>query len=218
MKLDSKKLRLILIGGLILATLAFFGIAFFGLSVLDSKSRSLVNLKTQSQTAYSQLSNLVQSKKEVEKYAYFKSVAQTVIPNDKNQAQAVLEINQMANDSGISIQSITFPASTLGVGAATTAATTPKDATSPSATSSALTQAKPVVGIPGLYSLALTITPESGKDVSTAQQVTFAKMLDFLKRIENNRHTAQISQVSIQPASDSQALSFTLVINIFIKP
>lgn len=217
MKLDSKKLRLVLIAGLILSTIAFFGVAFYGLSVLDGKSRSLVNLKVQSQAGYNQLANLVQSKKEVEKYAYFKSVAQTVIPNDKNQAQAVLEINQMASDSGISIQSITFPASTLGTGAA---AATPaqKDATSASAAQAALTQAKPVTGIPGLYSLELTITPESGKDVSADQQVTYAKMLDFLKRIENNRHTAQISQVSIQPASDSTALSFTLVINIFIKP
>jgi hypothetical protein len=218
MKLDSKTLRLILIGGLGLSVIAFFGIAIFGLSVLNSKSRSLVDLKVQSQSAYNQLSNLVQSKKEVEKYAYFKTVAKTVIPSDKNQAQAVLEINQMANDSGISIQSITFPASTLGVGAAATAATTQKDATSTTASQTVLTQAKPVAGIPGLYSLALTITPESGKNVSTAQQVTYPKMLDFLKRIENNRHTAQISQVNIQPASDSQALSFTLVINIFIKP
>ena len=219
MKLDSKKLRLVLIASLILATVAFFGVAFYGLSVLDGKSQSLVNLKVQSQAGYNQLANLVQSKKDVEKYAYFKSVAQTVIPNDKNQAQAVLEINQMAIDSGISIQSITFPASTLGTGvAATTATTTQKDATSSSAAQNVLTQAKPVAGIPGLYSLELTITPESGKDVSADRQVTYAKMLDFLGRIENNRHTAQISTVSIQPASDSQALSFTLVINIFIKP
>jgi hypothetical protein len=215
MKLNSKTLRLVLIGGLAFSVAAFFGIAFFGLSVLNSKSRSLVDLKIQSQSSYDQLSNLVQSKKEVEKYAYFKTVARTVIPNDKNQAQAILEINQMANDSQISIQSITFPASTLGAGAASAA--TPKDATSTTA-QSALTQAKPVAGIPGLYSLALTITPEGGKDVASAQQVTYSKMLDFLRRIEQNRHTAQISQVNIQPASDSQALSFTLVINIFIKP
>ena len=216
MKLDSKKLRLVLISSLILATLAFFGVAFYGLSVLGGKSRSLVNLKVQSQAGYNQLANLVQSKKDVEKYAYFKSVAQTVIPNDKNQAQAVLEINQMANASGISIQSITFPASTLGTGAAVTTPTQ-KDATSASP-ATALTQAKPVTGIPGLYSLELTITPESGKDVPADQQVTYAKMLDFLKRIENNRHTAQISAVSIQPASDNSSLSFTLVINVFIKP
>jgi hypothetical protein len=218
MKLTSKNLRLILIGSLVALTVAFFAITIFGLSVLSSKSQSLVNLKAQSQTAYTQLSNLVQSKKDVEKYAYFKTVAQTVIPNDKNQAQAVLEINQMASDSGIAIQSITFPASTLGGNTGSLSSTATATSAASASTQSALTQAKPVPGTPGLYSLELTITPETGKDVPAAQQVTYAKMLNFLQRIENNRHTAQISQVSISPASDSTTLSFTLVINIFIKP
>jgi hypothetical protein len=219
MMLTSKNLRLILIGSLVALTVAFFAITIFGLSVLSSKSQSLVNLKAQSQTAYAQLFNLVQSKKDVEKYAYFKTVAQTVIPNDKNQAQAVLEINQMANNSGIAIQSITFPASTLGLGVnALSSTASATNAAASTSAQSALTQAKPVPGTPGLYSLELTITPEAGKDVPLAQQVTYPKMLDFLQRIENNRHTAQISQVSISPASDSTSLSFTLVINIFIKP
>lgn len=218
MKLDSKTVRLILMGSLALLTIAFFGAAFFGLSVLSGKSDSLVKLKSQSQNAESRLNNLEQAKKEVNKYNYFKTVAKTVIPSEKNQAETVLEIYQMAQQSGISIQNITFPASTLGQATGTPAAGAATDATSAASASAALTQAKPVPGIAGLYSLELTITPDSGKDVPPAQQVTFPKMLDFLKRIENNRHTAQITQVGIQPATDSQTLSFTLTINIFIKP
>jgi hypothetical protein len=163
------------------------------------------------------LNNLEQAKKEVNKYSYFKDVAKTVIPSEKNQAETVLEIYQMAQQSGIAIQSITFPASTLGQAAGAPPPGAKTDAASASA-QTALTQAKPVSGIPGLYSLELTITPAAGKDVPAAQQVTFPKMLDFLKRIENNRHTAQITQVGIQPATDNQTLSFTLTINIFIKP
>ena len=218
MKLNSKNVRLGLIGSLAVLTVAFFGTAFFGLSVLSSKSQSLVKLKSQSQNTENRLSNLEQAKKEVDKYNYFKAVAKTVIPSEKNQAEAVLEIYQMAQQSGISIQSITFPASTLGQSTGTPAAGAPTDATSAAAASKALTQAKPVSGIAGLYSLELTITPDSSKDVPPSLQVTFPKMLDFLKHIENNRHTAQITQVGIQPATDSQTLSFTLTINIFIKP
>lgn len=221
MKLDSKNVRLILIVGLVVAIAVFFGVAFYGLSVLSSKSQDLANLKTQSQAADSQLVNLVQAKKDVAKYSYFKSIANTVIPTDKNQAQAVLEINKIADDAGISIQSITFPASTLPAstpGGTAAPATTTQNAAAAGATKTALTQAKPVPGIPGLYSLQLTITPDTGKDVPLNKQVSYDKMLDFLKRIENNRHTAQISQVSIQPASDNQTISFSLVINIFIKP
>ena len=215
MKLDSKKVRLILVVSLAIGVFGFFGIAFYGLSVLDGKSQDLADLKTQSQSADAQLVNLVQAKKDVETYAYFKSIAKTVIPADKNQAQAVLEINQIADDTGISIQSITFPASTLGGTAGKTSA---QSATGASATQNALTQAKPVPGISGLYSLQLTIMPDSGKDVPANKQVTYAKMLEFLKRIENNRHTAQISTVSIQPAADGSALTFSITINIFIKP
>jgi cell division protein FtsL len=210
-ELDSRRLRLLLLGGLAASAIAFFVVSFYGLSVLSSKSKAMVDLKVQSQAADNELSNLEVSKKQVDKYSYFKDIAKTVIPNDKDQAQAVLEINQMANASGIAIQSVTFPTSTLGLRTTT-------DATSTSATQSAITQAKPVTGIPGLYSLELIITPQSGNDVPADKQITYDKMLDFLSRIENNRHTAQITQVDIKPAAAVQALSFTLTINIFIKP
>lgn len=217
MKLDSKKLRLILSTSLIALLVGFFAITFGGLSLLKSKSKEMVGLKLQSETTDSQLSNLEQTKKDIEKYSYFKDVAKTVIPNDKDQAQAVLEINQMANDAGILIQSITFPASSLGLRTSTVTSTT-QDATSPSSTSTAISQAKPVTGISGLYSLELIITPESDDSVPVDKQLTYDKMLHFLNSIENNRHTAQITQVTIQPATNKSSLTFSLKINIFIKP
>ena len=198
-----------------LSVLIFFLVIFEGLSVLSSKSHRLVDTRVQSQTADAQLSNLEKTKKDVEKYSYFKSVAATVIPNDKNQAQAVLELNQMASQSGISLLSITFPTSTLGGGLTSTAA----DATSSSASSNAISQAKPVTGIPGLYGLQLTVTVDNSKTLPVAQVATYPKVLDFLNRIENNRRTAQITDVSILPAQDNpSALGVTLVINIFMKP
>ncbi|MGH7156548.1 MAG: hypothetical protein ACREGG_00295 [Candidatus Saccharimonadales bacterium] len=216
MKLNSKNIRLILAASLVLSLVAFFAITFLGLSVLSSKSQKIVDLKVQSQTADAQLANLQSSKKQIEQYSYFKNVAATVIPSDKDQAESVLEIFQMANASGIDIQSITFPASSLGLTTSTT--TTQQDATSASSTKSALSQAAPVQGIPGLYSLELTITPDSSLSVPTSQQITYAKMLDFLNRIENDRRTAQITQVNIQPPTSTSSLSFSLVVNIFIKP
>lgn len=212
--LDAKQFRLALLTALGVAVFSFFMVAIFGLSILSGKSHEMVDLKLQSQTADSQLANLEQSKKQVEKYAYFKNIAKTVIPSDKDQAAAVVEINQMANDAGIAIQSITFPSSNLG--ASSSAAS--QDATASGASTKAISQAKPVSGIPGLYSLELTITPETGNQVPPDRQITYPKMLDFLSRIENNRHTAQITNVNIQPASNNQSLSFTLTINIFIKP
>ena len=213
--MNSKKFRLILIGIFALCVVAFIGLSFLGLSLLKSKSAKMVDLKLKNKTAEAQLANLEISRKDIEKYSYFKEVANTVIPNDKDQAQAVLEIFQMAQAAGIGIQSITFPSSNLGAKTVPSAsATTP---TTPStATQKAISQAVPVVGIPGLYSVQLTISPASGPQVAANQQVTYAKMLDFLSRIENNRRTAQITQVNIQPGNGQQ-INFSLTINIFIK-
>lgn len=211
MKLNNKMLHWLLLGGLVLSVLVFFIVMIEGLSLLSAKSRQLVNLRVQSQTADAQLSNLEQTKKDVEKYSYFKDVAQTVIPNDKDQAEAVLELNQMAAQAGISLQNITFATSNLG------GKTTASSAAASSA-ASAISQAQPVPGAAGLYALELTITADNSRTLPASLQVTYPKILDFLKRIESSRRTAQIVEVNIQPVADSDSLSLTLVINIFMKP
>jgi hypothetical protein len=222
-KLDSKSLRYILMGSLFLSVIIFLAALLIGLSLLGKQSKKMVDLKIKNQTAEAQLSNLEQAKKQVDKYSFFKDVAKTVIPNDKDQAAAVIEITNMAQQSGINIQSITFPTSTLGLTTATTSTTTTQqDATASAAPTKIISQAKPVSGISGLYSLQLTITPQSDAKTPVNKIITYAKMLDFLHRIENNRHTAQITDVNISPASatnnTSGNLTFSLSTNIFIKP
>lgn len=216
MRFDSKTLRLVLLGGLVGMVVAFFVVLFLGLSFLSSQSRKMVGLKVQSQTDETLLSNLEETKKQVEKYDYFKTAAQDVIPNDKDQAAAVLEINQLAANAGIAIQSITFPASNLGLSVSALGTSSP--AASAGASAPAISQAVPVAGIPGLYSLQLTITPQTGSGLPPNLQITYPKMLSFIEGIENNRRTAQITAVSVQPDSQSQGFNFSLTINIFIKP
>lgn len=215
--MNSKRLRLVLIGMIAVSALLFVVVYVIGSSTLQNKSKNVVELKLKSRTTESQLANFTQAKKEVEKYGYFKQVAKTVIPNDKDQAQAVLDIFQLANESGISIQSVTFPASTLGV-RSTSTATNAQGATA----QSVLSQAKPVDGIAGLYSIQLTISPGADIQVPPDKKATYPKLLDFLNRIERNRRTAQVTQVNVQPigtdAGTSQFINFSLVINIFIKP
>src|ERR1035437_3882602 len=143
---DSKQLRLILLGLLGLATIVFIAVAFWGLSMLSSKSQKMVDLKLQGSAAQNQLTSLGLAKKEIKQYGYFKTVAKDVIPNDKNQATAVLQLNQFANAAGFGLQAITFPTSTLGItsAAGTTAGTGHAQTASPSAL---LNPAKPVTGI-----------------------------------------------------------------------
>jgi hypothetical protein len=224
MNLTPQRLRLILLGLLGASLLIFGATVFLGLSNLNKKSQGMVALKTKSKTVDAQVANLSKAKKDVDKYKYFNQVAVTVIPNDKNQAQAVSDIFQIASQSGLLLENVTFPSSTLGLKLAippTSTSTTPQSTVS-SDKQKLLSQAKPVAGIAGLYSIELTITPQTGSAVPNNLQVTYPKLLDFLNRIERNRRTAQITQVSIQPlgntTSPSQFINFTLSINIFIKP
>lgn len=227
--MSSKRLRLVLLGSLFALALLFVATMVVGLSLLSKKSQRMVSLKVETKSLEAQLGSLGQAKKEIEQYSYFKGVAKSVIPDDKDQAQAVVDIIRLARESGISIQTITFPSSDLGEAPknvpASGASGTAASGAAPAATSTAaqaISQAKPVPGIKGLYSLELTIAPEIGTQLPPAQQVTYPKMIDFLKRIERNRRTAQITQVNIQPQTPgtvvSDFINFTLVINIFIKP
>lgn len=216
--MSSRQIRLALIGALAGLIVLFFALALGGRSLLIGNSQKLVDLKQQSKTADAQLTNLAASKKQVEKYAYFNTVAKTVIPSDKDQAQAVLDINRLADQSGIVIANISFPASTLG----SKPATPSKSDAATTSSQAAISQAKPVEGIKGLYSLELIVVPQTGAGVPDAKKVTYAKFLDFLDRIERNRRTAQISQVSINPEAGeggpSQFIDFSLSVNIFMKP
>lgn len=225
--MSSKKARNLLLGLLSLGLLIFIILSFIGVSQLSEKSRAMVDLKVKSANIDAQLINLAQAKKDVEKYKSFNDIAASVIPKDKNQVQAIADIFQIALESGISLQSVAFPTSTLGAKAApaptaSASATQQTTATPATPTQSAISQAKPFSAVPGLYSLELTITPQSDESLPKDKQVTFPKFINFLSAIENNRRTAQITNVSIQPlntgSSSSELINFTLTLNIFIKP
>src|SRR4029078_105994 len=104
-----------LLGILGLLILLFIALSYLGFSQIHKKGQQVTDLKLQNIVLDSQIENLVQAKKEISQYVYFKSIANSVIPNDKDQAQAVLDITHMAQQSGILIQNITFPSSNLGV-------------------------------------------------------------------------------------------------------
>src|SRR3990167_535908 len=171
MKFSARQLRFLLLGLLGVGVIVFMAIAVLGLNALSKKSSQLVDLKLKSKTLDAQLTSLALAKKQVEQYSYFNDVAKTVLPADKDQAKAVLTIFKFAKESGISIASVTFPTSSLGSNTGSASAT--------GSSSAAISQAKPVEGISGLYSLELTITPDVGQSVPDDKVVTYAKFLDL---------------------------------------
>jgi hypothetical protein len=190
---------------LFLLFVAIAGGAYYGNTVLSSQAKKLQKLKLQSEVYASEATAVTKAKSDVAKYTSLGNIARAIVPQDKDQAEAVREIVNIAADAGVNPNSITFTASTLGAAATGT--------TTPSTTASPLSQLTPVKGIPGVYNLQITIQQDD------KHSVPYANFLKFLANLELNRRTAQVTSIQLAPDKlQPNQLSFTLIVNEFIKP
>lgn len=212
--MNSKRAFYIMSGAVVLMIGLVVGAVVLGDMLLHKQAQKLVSLRADSDVIEKQQESLIQAKKDLEKYADLGLTAKQIVPQDKDQARAAREIVSVAEQSGIRLSSLTFPSSTLGqkpaaaaVPSANGTATTAAPATNP------LTQAKPVKGIEGLYQLDIGIVSDSSRPT------TYARLISFLDRLEQNRRTAQVSQIAIQPDSQNRNnLNFTLTVTVYLKP
>lgn len=207
--MKAKQLYFVLVAALVLLLFGFVGIAFATNKLLGGQATRLSDSRAISQALSDQQTTLAKNKKDITTYGQLDTIAETVVPQDKDQAEAVREIVSIASQSGIDkLSSITFPSSSLGGGAVATGA-----AAAGASRNADLTQLIPVKGMSGVYNLQITITQDS------SSQVTYDQFTTFLSKLEQNRRTAQVSSISIQPDSaKAGVVAFTLVLNEFIKP
>jgi len=195
---------ILLFGGL-------FGATYGVNTLLQNRAKQLTDVKVQHSALTTQQESLASAKKQVAQYSDLEKIAKTIVPQDKDQAAAVREIVNLATASGIKqLNSVTFPASTLGTGTVKAGSTT---ITPAAGSKPGLTQLIPAVGLSGVYQLQITITQ------SSESKVTYNQFYDFLTRLEQNRRTAQVTGVTLQPdPQNPNVVAFTLIINEFIKP
>lgn len=209
--MNAKRVYFLMLS-LVVVLLVGIGGGTYGVNVLlEKQSTHLVSLKAQSKQLNDEQIGLAKEKKEVTQYANLNTIAKSIVPQDKDQAEAVQQIVNIANNNKIKLANISFPSSNLGAVTApkTTTTTTPSN---PSA-SSALTQVTPVVGIQGVYNLQITLQSDTNAPVS------YAQFISFLQGLENNRRTAQVSSIAISPVPANRSLlTFTLIINEYVKP
>lgn len=198
--MDSKKVYFGLIAVLALLAAGLLAGAYFANGLLEKESQTLAGLKAGSQESTSKKTQLAKDKKDIATYADLNEIAKSVVPQDKDQAEAVREIVNLAAQSGISkLSSIAFPPSTLG-------GTKVK-------TSKGLTQVTPVKGVRGVYELQITVTQADN------DRVPYTSFTTFLSKLEQNRRTAQVSSINVKPDPKApDRVAFTLVINEYIKP
>ncbi len=215
--MNPKRVFLVMVGVLVLLGGLTIAGVILGDNLLQHKSKQLIGLKADNRTLEAQQTSLVQAKKDIDKYSDLEKIAKAVVPQEKDQARTVREIVNIASASNVKIASITFPTSELGkVQPKATPSTESgdKNATpAPVVTVPPLTQVKPVDNIKGLYHLEITIQSD------TNTPVPYSKLIEFLNRLEQNRRTAQVSGINIQPSAKSRDLvTFNLVLDVYIKP
>jgi hypothetical protein len=216
--MNSKRLYYILVGTIVLLAMALLVGAYGVNSLLTSHSKTLTSKKAKSLALQREQLSLAAAQKSVKTYSGLEKIAQSVVPEDKDQAETVRQIVNIAAANGISLSAINFPASSLGSGIASTASGTtapPASATPSTANSSAgkLSQLQPVKNIPGVYVLQITVQSDANKPVQ------YSSFINFLNALEHNRRTALISGITLQPNADNPSLlTFTLTLNEYIKP
>lgn len=215
--MNSKRMYFLLLGLSVLSVIALLGGAYLIDNLLSGQAKHLADLKGQEQVLSAQQAGLAKAKREIAQYQPLEQITKSIVPQDKDQAEAVREIVNIAKNSGITLSNISFPASTLGTSTAGSAAgsTSAPAASAPSAaaTKSSLSQLLPVKNIPGVYQLQITI--QNNED----SVVTYNQLYSFLSQLENNRRTAVVSSLVIQPsASNRNMLTFILTLSEYIKP
>lgn len=211
--MNSKRVFFIMIGVLVILLFGTVGSAYVANHMLEKQAVTLKGLKLLAQVNDQEKISLTQAKKDIVKYNELQQIAKTIVPQDKDQAETVRDIVQMATDSGFKPTSIALPASTLGATNKSATASGGSTAIAAPTTGTNLTQLTPVKGNPGLYILEITVSQDSNSPIP------YSEFIDFLSRMEQNRRTALVTSVVLQPSTkDPSMLSFTLTLDKYIKP
>lgn len=212
--MNSKRVFFIMLAVVVLLGASIIGAAVFGDQLLQKESAKLVSLKLDSRSLDDQQTSLVQANKDIAKYSDLEKIADSVVPQEKDQAQTVRELVNIAAQSGIKLSTISFPASTLGQPVAKPIPAGSGDSSTPAAPAApSITQVTPVKNIPGVYVMEINIQQDSNSPIS------YDNFISFLDKLEHNRRTAQVTSVTVTPnAQDRSKLSFSIVVDVYIKP
>jgi len=212
----NKRFFFIMSGTFVLIIILIGAIVFLGIETLGKESKKLQEARTAMATAEQQKVAQAKAKKDLAKYSELSEITRSIVPQDKDQAKTVREINAIARSSGIRLKTITFATSTLGQaapkasggseGSSSSTTTAPATPATPS-----ITQVKPVDGITGVYSLEITIANDS------STSVTYDQLIRFLSGLEANRRTAHVQKITLTPGGDGKIV-FNITLNAYLKP
>lgn len=207
-KLTSKQFFYAMVAAAALLIVGVGALTSFSLSMLKKQGETLTNLKKDQLVLKSREESLVRAEADIKKYSELEKISKAIVPQEKDQARTVREIVAIADETGVPLSSITFPESTLGASKNSKSKKSSKTTSDPSKT-----QLTPVPDTKGLYALDITIQSDSNSPIA------YNRLLLFLEKLEQNRRTAHVTNISVQPYKDNRSLvTFTINLNVYIKP
>lgn len=196
MWLNARNLYFVLSGVVVIAVLALGACAYLATGFLKEKSKDVRDARLLTLVLERRQSGLSKAKSDIEKYKALGEIAKSIVPQDKDQAQTVREISNLAAASNVKLGGITFPSSSLGANNSTTDG-----------------QLKSVPTIPGTFVLNIDVRSDSKVPAN------YSDFLNFLKALEQNRRTALVTGISLTPDPKVPGkIQFTLTIDEYIKP
>lgn len=212
--MTAKRLFYALVGVLIFFIAGSIATLYFGNMFMKKSSNSLVNSKLDNIQADAEELTYLQSRKDLEKYSDLNATIAKVLPKTKDQALAVSELYKIGDETGIVINRIQFPNSTLGqkVAKPSAGSSTNQSATTPATPS--VTQAKAVDGITGVLGIDIDIGLQPARGLS----ISYDNMIKFLQKVEANRRNMQIKDISVHADVKNGGVTFDATITIFVKP
>lgn len=212
--MTSKRAYYLMLGMLAFGCIGLVSLLYFGNQLLAKESGKLVDLKAQNQVLETQQTDLLKAQGDIKRYSNLEDITQAIVPQDKDQARAVREVIQLANESGVSIKNVTFPSSNLGTKTSPQSGQGQESSNSgQAAPNPVISQAKPVQNMKGLYRIEMSLV--------SAEKQNYYRFINFLSKLEKNRRTAQIARVKVEPEPPlgaSSDIKFTVGVNIYLKP
>ncbi len=212
--MNSRRVYYLMLGMIALLFAGLFIGAFEINTLLAKQAASLTQNKAQAKALNKEQQLLLQAKKQIAANSDLNKIVSAVVPQDKNQAETVREIVNIANANNIVLGSFNFPGSSLGAGSSTgVSSSSSKPFSSGGSKNGSLSQLQPVKNITGVYDLPITIQGDP------KTPVPYSQLLRFLSDLEHNRRTAQVSSITIEPDKDNPKLiTFSLTLDEYIKP
>lgn len=210
-----------MLGILALLVVGSFAMLYFGNGYMKKSATSLINSKLDNVAYDAEEQTYLQGRKDLDKYKTLNETISKILPKSKDQAQAVKELYRIGDETGILIDRIQFPSSTLGQKVAV-AAPTPTPANSKTSEAEApvtpaapsITQAKAVEGMPGVLGVDIQV----GLQPAYGKSINYDNMIKFLQKVENNRRSMQIKQINVHADTQNGGITFDVILTIFVKP